>query len=145
MPIDLTKIVELNDDGMGDMGSLTFGEDVAGTEDDNAKARFTLADTRFALSSIRVHFSKGTGVASFVINVDSCRKNAYDTALVTLTNRGTSGKEVFFRVCEEDMEHWIFDGRRGDVIVPTWTNPDSDVMEWGMTVFLYPINASTLP
>lgn len=142
MALDLTKIVELQDNGTSDMGSLTFGQTIAASVDDNAKARFTVQDQRFALSSLRVHFVGGSGTANLVINVDHGLGPAYDFALLTIENVGT-GTDVHRRVYEDDLRHWIFDGRRNDVLVLTWTNPHAD-MKWGVEIFLEAIEDTGL-
>lgn len=144
MHIDLMKIADFHDSGTSDMGSLTFGRTIgagAGTVDDNDKARFWLPNVRYGLVSIRGHFDpvSGSGVNDFVIRVDSGMGEAHDTALMTIENAGTgtNSSDIHFRVCEEDQMHWIFDGRRNDTIVCTWTNPDT--IRWGLEVFLAPI------
>lgn len=141
--LDLTKIVPLHDGGSSNMGSLAFGETIDGTEDDNDKARFWLPDTRFVLLSVRVHFRSGADRAPFVVNLDSGLGKDYDMALMTLVPDVGTGKDVHFRVDEQDMQHWICDGTRNDRIVLTWANPNDGIMRWGAEVFLYPVDAST--
>lgn len=141
MPLDLTKIVEKWDNGTSDMGSLTFGRTISGSVDDNDKARFWLPDTRYLLIAIRGHFEFGSGVADFAIHIDSGPGEAYDTKLMTIENAGVgiNSEDVHFRIFEADERHWLFDGRRNDTIVCTWTNPVPGTMRWGLQVFLYPI------
>jgi hypothetical protein len=146
MPTDLTKIVSQWDTGTGDMGSLTFGRTIGGTVDDNHNARFGMKNMRYILIAIRGHFSLGTSaVADFVINIDSGLGEAHDAALDTFKNAGTgsSGSDIHFRVCESDLMHWVFDGRREDTIVCTWTNPNT--IRWGLEVFFAPILEDTIP
>lgn len=145
MALDLTKIVELQGSGTSDMGSLTFGRTVgagAGAVDDNDKARFWIPRTLYALVAVRVHFAFGSGAAPFTINIDHGLGEAYDLAIMTLTPDVGTGVDVNFRVAENEMQHWMFDGRRGggDKLVGTWANPDDGVMEWGATWSLYPID-----
>lgn len=145
MPLDLTKIWKDNDSGTSNMGSLTFGRTIDGSVDSNDRARFWIPNKRFALLSVRVHFSLGTGTSTdCVINIDSGLDEAHDATLMTIANAGTDGDDVHFRIAENDMQHWIFDGTRGDKLVLTWANPDDGTMRWGAEVFLYPIDADTM-
>lgn len=142
MHLDLSKIVPLHDGGSSNMGSLTFGEDVAGSEDTNNKARFWIPDTRFVFLSVRVGFRAGTGASpSCFVNLDSGLGKDYDMPLMEFPNAGTDGDPVHIRIAENDMQHWVFDGTRGDKVVLTWANPDNGTMRWGAEVFLYPIEA----
>lgn len=140
--LDLRNIIDFQGRGDGDMGSLTFGVTVGGTEDTNDKARFCVPNRRFAFSSIRVHFVGGSGANDLILNVDHGLGPAYDFALHTIEDAGTDNGDVHFRVFRDEREHWIFDGRRDvpDVLVPTWTNPNSPNMKWGITVFFELIN-----
>ena len=124
--------------GTGDMGSLDY---IIGADVNNA-ARFGL-DGKFVLIAIRGHFSGGTGHNALTVNLDSGFGPNYDFGLKTFPDVGTDGDEVDFRIPAEELIHWIFDGSNGsdgsegDVIVPTWTNPNTQ--RWGLEVLLVPV------
>lgn len=118
--------------GEGDMGSLDY---ILGTDVNNA-ARFGL-DTKFVLVAIRGHFHDGTGQNDLTVNLDSGLGRNYDFGLKTFPDVGTDGDEVEFRVPADEHIHWVFDGSKGDVIVPTWTNPNTQI--WGLDVLLLPV------
>lgn len=118
--------------GTGDMGSLDYG---IGTDVNNA-ARFGL-DTKFVLVAIRGHFRGGTGQNDLTVNLVSGFGRAYDFGLKTFPDVGTDGDEVSFRIPADEHIHWIFDGSKGDKIVTTWTNPNTQT--WGLEALLMPV------
>ena len=119
------------------MGSLTYNVYVGGSLDDNAACRFGLPEPYYLLW-VRVHFNGGdTSTATVGINVDHHLGPTFDCELDTVTGCGTSGAEVNWNVPEEDRLQYVF--YPGDLIVLTWTNPDTGNMEWGAEVALAPV------
>ena len=128
----MSNIVFQHWSGTGSMGSLSYGVGA----DQNNIARFGL-DTRFVLVAMRGHFSGGTGDADLTVNLDSGLGPRHDFGLKTLRDIGTDGDELNLRIPMEEYDHWTFDGSKGDKIVPTWTNPNTQT--WGIEVLLKPI------
>lgn len=130
---DPANVHIFRDSGTGDMGSLS--EPVPANE----KARFQIVGRDWVLRFLRIHFT-GTAdsVADLGINIDSVAGPDHDTRLFTLRDRGTSDiGDVNFRIPLHELGEWTFGA--GDVLVPTWTNPDSGNISWGATVGLMPV------
>ena len=146
--IDIKQIVSLFDTGTGDMGSLAYLTD----SDTNNAARFGL-DEMYVLYALRAHFTGTAGIADLTINVDHGAGPRYDFSLAVIEGDAGTGVgveavtlrslDVNFRVQEDELGHWRFDGTRNDLIVPTWTNPDSGNITWGIECMLLPVTAIT--
>lgn len=132
---DPSDVIVLRDYGTGNMGSLGFGSG----GDTNNKARFSWPEGKYVLSSIRAHFSGGSGSADVIVNLDSGTGPPFDAKLLKVTDLGTGGEDAHVRILPEEHIHWLFDGLAGDEVVLTWTNPDSGNMIWGVEVFLIPV------
>lgn len=116
------------DGGSGDMGDLDWPEE--GVD----RCRFAIPDKAFVLSFCRIHFSgSGSGTADLAINIDNSRGRHYDMLLHTVKAVG-KGADVNFRVPLDEIKDWIL--QPGDLIVLTWTNPDSGNILWGVEVGL---------
>lgn len=124
------NIVSQHESGVGNMGSLDYGVGA----DQNRLARFSLPGM-FTLSSIRGHFSGGTGYNDLIVNLDSRLGLNHDFGLETFRKIGTGGDELHLRIPKDEYGHWTF--WKGDVLVITWTNPGSNT--WGLEVLLIPI------
>ena len=126
--IDPNKLVVLYDGGTADMADLVFGAP------NNTEGRFSIPGGEpFAVVYVRLHFSGNAGTANVAINVDSGMESQFDTLLYTLNARGTSA-DANFRVPEDQLAHFVF--QAGDVMVLTWTNPDTGNITWGAEVAL---------
>lgn len=128
------------DSGSGDMGDLLY------PTVSNEKARFWIPNQDFALAFIRVHFAGTSGsLANMGIQLDSGRGEDHDTLLHTVRNRGIDSNgisvDVNWRVPIWEQRDWMFSMM--DIVVLTWTNPDSENVSWGAEVGLIPklINA----
>lgn len=129
------------DSGTGDMGDLLY------PTVSNEKARFWIRHQDFALAFIHVHFAgTSNSLANMGIQVDSGRGEDHDTRLHTVRNRGIDADgisvDVNWRVPIWEQRDWMFsynpeDGAK-DVVVLTWTNPDSGNISWGAEVGLIP-------
>jgi len=116
------------DGGTGDMGDVN----TIGAQDDNVGrvARF-FRPGRFHLSWVRVHFSgSGSGTATLTLKLDSAHGTLWDVTLWTWTGAGIGSADVFFRIPQDELEHWIF--QPGDELVYEWTNPDAGNINWGI-------------
>ncbi len=122
--------------GTSDMDDV----DGFGTQDGTTGriARFYLADRKFCLSALRVHFSGGTGTATLYLKVDAKAGTPYDTTLFELTGAGT-GVDINLRIPDEELRHWCF--HPGDELTLEWENPDDGNMAWGATCDLLPAEA----
>lgn len=124
------NIVSLHESGTGSMGSLDYGVG----SDTNKLARFSLP-SMFVFSSIRGHFTGGTEDNDLTINLDSRLGSRHDFGLKTFRGIGTGGDELHLRIPVEEYDHWTF--WKGDELVITWTNPNTNV--WGLEVLLIPV------
>ena len=118
---------------MGDVDSVGAQDSTTGRV-----ARFYL-DRPYYLSWARVHFAgSGTGTATLTLKVDSQAGPNWDATLRTWTGAGVSSAagdaDVFFRVPEDELVHYLF--QANDEGVFEWTNPDSGNIIWGIEVGL---------
>lgn len=127
--------------GSGDMGNLDWP--AAGNE----KARFWIPNQDWAIAFIRVHFAgTSNSLANMGINIDSGAGEDHDTLLHTVRQRGIDSSgisvDVNWRVPIWEQRDWMFRYNREDdtkdVLVLTWTNPDSGNISWGAEVGLIP-------
>lgn len=126
--IDPNKLVVQYGGGAANMADLVFGAPT------NTEGRFSIpGGESFAVVYVRLHFSGAAGTNDVAINVDSGMESQFDTKLWTFQARGTN-TDLNFRVPEDQLAHFVF--QAGDVMVLTWTNPDTGNITWGAEVAL---------
>ena len=120
--------------GTGNMGDVT---------DVDSPCRFTMDADRWCLRWIRAGFVGGTTQADLTLCVDNHRMppdwrdtadalmaSAYDFTLYTIEDAGVDGWFGMWRADDTEMADYTF--MRGDILVPTWTNPNTQ--EWALEV-----------
>jgi hypothetical protein len=104
----------------------------------------------FGLVFVRVHFrdlSAGTGVADMTLSVDDADGPDFDCVLYGWVDNGvvdrrvgiSSGASKDANLCIPYVEQnrWLFLPR--DRLKLAWTNPDTDLIAWGVKVGLLPV------
>lgn len=120
--------------GTGSMGDVT---------DVDGPCRFTMDADRWCLRWMRVGFVAGSSSADLTLRVDNHRMppdwrdtadalmaSAYDFVLDTIEDAGVDGWFGMWRADDTEMSDFVF--LRGDIFVPTWTNPNTQ--EWALEV-----------
>ncbi len=120
--------------GTGNMGDVT---------DESSVARFSMPGAdRYVLAVVNGLFTGGSGTgADLVVRVDHRRGPSFDFHHVKFEKMGTDNNErLAYRVPEDDLFHHVYlrdaPTNKQDVIVLTWTNPDSGNMRWAIEVGL---------
>lgn len=120
--------------GTGNMGGVT---------DVDSPCRFTMDADRWCLRWMRVGFIGGTTQADLTLRIDSHRlppdwrdtaaalmASPYDFNLYTIEDAGVDGWFGMWRADDTEMADYMF--MRGDILVPTWTNPNTQ--HWAIEV-----------
>lgn len=89
--------------------------------------------TNFALSAVTWKFT-GSSSADFVLSIVPEQAGHDPLELFRITGVGGDGRDVFMRISDEELRHWLFlwdnNPQATDVLRITWTDPDSENTIW---------------
>jgi len=133
--IDPTTVVKQRATGAGNMGDV---------QSDTDPVRFGLLEDYYLLW-IRAKFSGGTGSATMQVKlrhkdrrgwIAATTDGRFDFVELEALTLGTGGTANFNSLVPADEHHrYIYDG--GELLVPEWTNPNTQV--WGIELGLAPV------
>lgn len=113
---------------------------IRGTGGGDISISVDCGDKHFALSSLYVRFTSGSGTANLTVSLDAFENGLSNLPLYTFSSAG-NGANVSLRIQDDELRQWFFmavpEHSMSDKLLIEWTDPGTSTWEYYIDLYEY--------